>query len=63
MANQHKHPLRCVRGVDDELWTDLDAAAKSAGEDRSSISRRLWEWYVRRPGAKLPERPESEGDE
>jgi hypothetical protein len=58
MANQHKHPLRCVRGVDDELWADLDTATKAAGEDRSSVTRQLWEWYVGRPGAKMPKRPD-----
>jgi hypothetical protein len=57
MANQHKHPLRCVRGVDDDLWADLDKAAKAAGADRGTITRQLWEWYVSRPGAKLPGRP------
>ena len=57
MANQHKHSLRCLRGVDDELWASLDKAAKAAGEDRSSITRQLWEWYIGRPGANLPSRP------
>ncbi|WP_181786196.1 hypothetical protein [Streptomyces phytophilus] len=62
MANAHKHKLRGVRGVDDDLWNDLDAAARAAGSDRSAITRALWEWYVGRPGAQLPPRPpESEG--
>jgi hypothetical protein len=57
MANQHKEKLRGIRGVDDALWTDLDAAAKTLGSDRSRITRQLWEWLVGRPGAELPERP------
>lgn len=61
MANQHKEKLRGVRGVDDDLWRDLDVAAREVGADRSRITRQLWEWFVARPGAKLPERPESKG--
>jgi hypothetical protein len=57
MANQHSQKLRGIRGVDDTLWEDLDRAAKAAGSDRSKITRALWEWYVGRPGAELPERP------
>jgi hypothetical protein len=57
MANQHKHKLRGIRGIDDDLWTDLDQATARAGTDRSAITRTLWEWYVRRPDAELPERP------
>lgn len=62
MANRHKHRQRVIRGADDDLWRDLDVATKKAGADRSAITRRFWEWYVRRPGATLPERPEG-GDE
>lgn len=59
MANQHKHPLRGVRGVDDQLWSDLDTTAKTLGTDRSRLTRQLWEWMVGRPGSVLPERPAS----
>lgn len=57
MANQHKHPLRGIRGIDDRLWEDLDTYAKAAGSDRSKVTRELWEWYIGRPGAELPEQP------
>lgn len=57
MANQHSQKLRGIRGVDDTLWTDLDHAAKRTGSDRSKVTRELWEWYVGRPDADLPERP------
>ncbi|MFJ4847524.1 hypothetical protein [Streptomyces sp. NPDC088733] len=60
MANQHKHKQRVVRGIDDALTEDFDAAARAAGSDRSAITRALWEWYVRRPDAQLPERPEAD---
>ncbi|WP_149561562.1 hypothetical protein [Streptomyces cacaoi] len=57
MASAHKHKQRIVRGIDDQLVADFDAAAKQAGSNRSEITRHLWEWYVGRPGAQLPERP------
>lgn len=56
--HRHQHKQRVIRGADDALWNDLDAAAHAAGSDRSAITRALWEWYVRRPGAELPERPD-----
>jgi len=46
-----------VRGISDELVNDFDAAAHAAGSDRSNVTRQLWEWFARRPGAQLPERP------
>ena len=58
MANQHAHKLRGIRGVDDELWEDVKDTAQEAGSDASSVTRDLWQWYVRRPGAELPDRPE-----
>jgi hypothetical protein len=57
MANQHKHPVRGLRGIDEQLWTDFDRATKAAEGDRSSVLRRFMEWYVNRPDAALPERP------
>lgn len=55
--HRHRHKQRVLRGIDDGLVNDFDAAAQAAGSDRSRITRQLWEWYVRRPGAQLPERP------
>lgn len=57
MASQHKHKQRVLRGIDDELVEDFDNAARVSGSDRSAVTRQLWEWYVRRPGAQLPTRP------
>jgi hypothetical protein len=56
MPNQPATPNRAVR-IDDETWTELGAAAEAIGEDRSSVLRQLAQWWLRRPGAKLPERP------
>lgn len=57
MANVHKHRQRVLRGIDDELAEEFDAAVRQAGSDRSNVTKALWEWYVGRPGAELPKRP------
>lgn len=57
MANQHKHPVRGLRGIDDDLWRDFEQAVGRAKTDRSAELRGFMEWYVRRPGTELPERP------
>lgn len=54
----NKH--RSVRVSDDD-WTDFDAAAKSAGGDRGGLVKEFIRWYLRRPGAKLPQRPGPRG--
>ncbi|WP_137991236.1 hypothetical protein [Streptomyces vilmorinianum] len=56
MPNVPKTPARQIR-LPDELWLDFDPAAKSLGTERASIVRELIAWYLREPGAKLPERP------
>ncbi|QVJ03093.1 hypothetical protein KGD82_13745 [Nocardiopsis eucommiae] len=62
MANQHKHKLRGVRNTPDYLWDDLDTGAKSIGEDRSSITRQLWEAWLGYPGAQWPPAPSKGGE-
>jgi hypothetical protein len=57
MANMHKHKQRVVRGIPDELVEAFDAAARTAGGDRSSVTKELWAWFVGVPGAELPRRP------
>ncbi|MEU7240358.1 hypothetical protein [Streptomyces sparsogenes] len=56
--HRHQHKQRVLRGISDELVSDFDAATRAQGSDRSNITRQLWEWYLHRPGAQLPERPE-----
>jgi hypothetical protein len=46
-------PIQHVRALDDD-WADLDTA--SDGE-RPEVVRDLIRWYLRRPGARLPDRP------
>lgn len=62
MANVHKHKQRVVRGIDDDLIADFDAAAKEDGIDRSALVRAYMEWHVGRPGARLPTRPTDKAD-
>lgn len=52
MPNQPKTPMHTIR-VDKELWSEFGAAAG----DRTGTIRAFLEWYVRRPGAKMPRRP------
>jgi len=41
------------------LLAKLAAAAEAAGMDRASLLRALIRWYLKEPGATLPERPDS----
>ncbi len=59
MANQHKHPVRGLRGIPDDLWAAFEVATSNIGSDRSTELRAYMEWYVRRPQAAHPRRPPS----
>lgn len=54
--NVPKTPARQIRIGD--TWYDFDAAAKAMGTERAAVIRQLIDWYIREPGAKLPDRPE-----
>lgn len=58
MPGQPKTEARPVR-LDDDLWEGLAVAAEHGygGIDRSATLRMLARWFMREPGAKLPERP------
>ncbi|MFF5491501.1 hypothetical protein [Streptomyces virginiae] len=58
MPNAPRTQHRSVR-ISDEDWKEL--AARAPGGDRSAAIKELVAWYLRRPGAKLPHRPEPEG--
>ncbi|MBR7832445.1 hypothetical protein KDL01_04205 [Actinospica durhamensis] len=62
MVNQHKHAVRGLRGISDELWNEFEAAARVVGHDRSHLCRQFIEWFVRRPDAELPSRPDVVGE-
>lgn len=60
MPNAPKTPARQVR-ISDEDWGDLAEAAKSFGlSGGADVIRAMVQWYLRRPGARLPERPSAE---
>ena len=61
MPNAPKTPARQMR-ISDEDWTDFETAATSQGTDRASEVRAFIAWYLRRPGAKLPKRPDQTVD-
>ncbi|MBZ6252190.1 hypothetical protein KVH27_27980 [Streptomyces olivaceus] len=53
--NAPKTPPRQIR-IGDE-WYEFDAAAKAMGTERATLVREFIAWYLREPGAELPERP------
>lgn len=57
VPDQPKNKHRMVR-FSDEDWADLGEMAEAMGRDRSVVLRQLAQWWMRRPGVKLPERPE-----
>lgn len=59
MADSTKHtPPRQIR-IGDE-WFDFDRAAKAQGTERAAVIREFIAWYLRRPDAPIPERPEAD---
>ena len=46
-------PIQHVRAADED-WADLDTASDGR---RPDVVRELIRWYLRRPGARLPDRP------
>jgi hypothetical protein len=58
VPNQPANRHRSVR-VSDEDWADLEAATGTLGSDRGTVIKQFIRWYLRRPGAKLPERPDA----
>lgn len=55
--NQPKTPPRQIR-IGDE-WYDFELAAKAMGSERASAIRAFIDWYIGRPGAELPDRPDT----
>lgn len=40
-----------------QMWNDFGKATKAAGTSRAAVIGEFMRWYMRRPGAKLPDRP------
>ena len=58
MPNAPKTPPRQIR-IGDE-WYEFDDAAKSMGTERAALIREFIGWYLRKPGAKMPKRPDAD---
>lgn len=43
--------------VEPSDWDELQVAAKAVGSDRATVLRQFIKWYIRRPGARMPQRP------
>ena len=56
-GSRRKTPLRTVQ-VDDQPWRDFEENAKRAGTTRPDALRAFIDWFNRKPGAKLPTRPD-----
>ena len=61
MPDQNKTQHRSVRISDDD-WTDLESVSTEQGLDRAKVINAFIRWYLRRPGAKLPRRPDPKKD-
>jgi hypothetical protein len=59
MPNQPKTPISRFR-IDGDEWKAFGEAVPR-DTDRSAVLRDFVAWYLRRPGAKMPKRPESAG--
>lgn len=51
-------PKRGIR-IADDLWTEVGAATRAQGTDVTALTRDFYAWYLRRPGAKMPQRPQA----
>ena len=55
-TDRRKTPPRSFQ-LGDPTWEMLGAGARELGMSRAAVVAALCEWWVRCPGAKLPERP------
>jgi hypothetical protein len=51
--DRHK-PRATIAGAED-LWRKLGDAVGDG--ERSKVTRELWAWWLREPGARMPKRP------
>jgi hypothetical protein len=55
MANTQHRSIR----FPDDTWLPLMAAAREHGTSAGELCREFADWYLRKPGAKLPKRPDA----
>lgn len=49
-------PIRSIR-IAAATWDEAKAKAREQGKSMSELLREFLDWWLRRPGAKLPPRP------
>lgn len=54
--NAPKTPARQFRVGDD--WLAFEKAATAMGSERAAVLRAFIEWYLHKPGSRMPKRPE-----
>lgn len=59
MPNAPKTQHRSIR-IPDDTWQPAMAKAKDAGTSAGELCREFLDWWLRKPGAKLPARPPAE---
>lgn len=59
VPNVPKNKHRMVRFSNDD-WHALGWLTKRRGSDRSAVLREFTDWWLRKPGAKMPDRPSLE---
>lgn len=57
-AKDNGTPTRPIR-VPLDLWGEFGAVAGQLGTNRTALILEFMRWMARRPGAKLPKRPEA----
>lgn len=58
MAGDSENKPRTIR-MEQDLWDKLGPAAMANGHDRSGLIKQFVRWYLRIPGAQLPQRPDA----
>lgn len=56
MPNAPKTQHRSMR-IPDDTWHPAMATARREGTSAGELCREFLDWYLRKPGAKLPKRP------
>lgn len=57
MPDKPKTQHRSIR-VPDETWESAMTVSHEQGTSAGQLCREFLDWYLRKPGAKLPKRPE-----
>lgn len=58
MPDAPKTPHRSIR-VPDGTWIPVMDRAKDEGTSAGELCRQFLDWWLRKPGAKLPTRPDA----